>query len=199
MADKTTSSITIAVPGKVVMSVIADFAGYPQWASGVRSAEVLESAADGRARRVRMGLDAGMIRDSYVLRYDWDGDAMVRWELAEQGAMISEMAGAYVLAERGDGLSVAFDLPTQMGYDSDAEQARGEVGKVGVAIDSVDDMRTLLDGIPLDTVSTSMTINAPAAVLLLLYQLVAEEQGTSPAKISGTIQNDILKEYIARG
>src|ERR1039457_5400616 len=97
------------------------------------------------------------------------------------------------------GLSVAFDLPTQMGYDSDAEQARGEVGKVGVAIDSVDDMRTLLDGIPLDTVSTSMTINAPAAVLLLLYQLVAEEQGTSPAKISGTIQNDILKEYIARG
>ena len=97
------------------------------------------------------------------------------------------------------GLSVAFDLPTQMGYDSDAEQARGEVGKVGVAIDSIEDMRTLLDGIPLDTVSTSMTINAPAAILLLLYQLVAEEQGTSPAKISGTIQNDILKEYIARG
>ncbi|MGO8884509.1 MAG: methylmalonyl-CoA mutase [Streptosporangiaceae bacterium] len=97
------------------------------------------------------------------------------------------------------GLSVAFDLPTQMGYDSDAEQARGEVGRVGVAIDSIDDMRILLDGIPLDTVSTSMTINAPAAVLLLLYQLVAEEQGTSAAKISGTIQNDILKEYIARG
>jgi hypothetical protein len=110
MADKTTSSITIAVPGKVVMSVIADFAGYPQWASGVRSAEVLESAADGRARRVRMGLDAGMIRDSYVLRYDWDGDAMVRWELAEQGAMISEMAGAYVLAERGDGTDVTYEL-----------------------------------------------------------------------------------------
>ena len=104
-----------------------------------------------------------------------------------------------LIAAGTTGLSVAFDLPTQMGYDSDAEQARGEVGKVGVAIDSVDDMRTLLDGIPLDTVSTSMTINAPAAVLLLLYQLVAEEQGTSPAKISGTIQNDILKEYIARG
>jgi methylmalonyl-CoA mutase, N-terminal domain len=97
------------------------------------------------------------------------------------------------------GLSVAFDLPTQMGYDSDAPQARGEVGKVGVAIDSVDDMRILLDGIPLDSVSTSMTINAPAAVLLLLYQLVAEEQGTPAGQLSGTIQNDILKEYIARG
>jgi methylmalonyl-CoA mutase N-terminal domain/subunit len=97
------------------------------------------------------------------------------------------------------GLSVAFDLPTQMGYDSDAPAARGEVGKVGVAIDSIDDMRLLLDGIPLDTVSTSMTINAPAAVLLLLYQLVAEEQGTSAAQLTGTIQYDILKEYIARG
>jgi methylmalonyl-CoA mutase N-terminal domain/subunit len=97
------------------------------------------------------------------------------------------------------GLSVAFDLPTQMGYDSDAEQARGEVGKVGVAIDSLDDMRLLFDGIQLDQVSTSMTINAPAALLLLLYQLVAEEQGVSAAAIAGTIQNDILKEYIARG
>jgi len=97
------------------------------------------------------------------------------------------------------GLSVAFDLPTQMGYDSDAPAAHGEVGKVGVAIDSIDDMRILLDGIPLDTVSTSMTINAPAAVLLLLYQLVAEEQGVAPESLTGTIQNDILKEYIARG
>ncbi len=97
------------------------------------------------------------------------------------------------------GLSVAFDLPTQMGYDSDAPQARGEVGKVGVAIDSIEDMRLLLQGIRLDQVSTSMTINAPAALLLLLYQLVAEEQGISPAAISGTIQNDVLKEYIARG
>jgi methylmalonyl-CoA mutase N-terminal domain/subunit len=97
------------------------------------------------------------------------------------------------------GLSVAFDLPTQMGYDSDAPAARGEVGKVGVAIDSIDDMRTLLDGISLDSVSVSMTINAPAAVLLLLYQLVAEEQGTAAEKLTGTIQNDILKEYIARG
>jgi methylmalonyl-CoA mutase, N-terminal domain len=97
------------------------------------------------------------------------------------------------------GLSVAFDLPTQMGFDSDAVQARGEVGKVGVAIDSIEDMRLLLQGIPLGKVSTSMTINAPAALLLVLYQLVAEEQGVSAAEISGTIQNDILKEYIARG
>ncbi len=97
------------------------------------------------------------------------------------------------------GLSVAFDLPTQMGYDSDAAVAEGEVGKVGVAIDSIDDMRVLFQGIPLDKVSTSMTINAPAAVLLLLYQLVAEEQGVAPAQLTGTIQNDVLKEYIARG
>jgi methylmalonyl-CoA mutase, N-terminal domain len=97
------------------------------------------------------------------------------------------------------GLSVAFDLPTQMGYDSDARVAHGEVGKVGVAIDSVADMRMLFDGIPLDTVSTSMTINAPAAVLLLMYQTVGEEQGVPPGKLTGTIQNDVLKEYIARG
>src|SRR6266545_4594486 len=97
------------------------------------------------------------------------------------------------------GLSVAFDLPTQMGYDSDAPLAHGEVGKVGVAIDSVEDMRILLRGIPLGDVSTSMTINAPAALLLLLYQLVAEEQGVPASALTGTIQNDIPKEYIARG
>ena len=97
------------------------------------------------------------------------------------------------------GLSVAFDLPTQMGMDSDASLAHGEVGKVGVAIDSIEDMRILFDGIPLHKVSTSMTINAPAAVLLLLYQLVAEEQGVPGATLTGTIQNDVLKEYIARG
>ncbi len=97
------------------------------------------------------------------------------------------------------GLSVAFDLPTQMGYDSDAVVARGEVGKVGVPIDTVDDMRTLFDGIPLHAVSTSMTINAPAAVLLLMYQTVGEEQGARPDTLTGTIQNDVLKEYIARG
>jgi methylmalonyl-CoA mutase N-terminal domain/subunit len=104
-----------------------------------------------------------------------------------------------LLAAGTTGLSVAFDLPTQMGYDSDAPLAAGEVGKVGVAIDSIEDMRTLFDGIPLDAVSTSMTINAPGSVLLLLYQLIAEEQGVDPAALTGTIQNDILKEYIARG
>jgi methylmalonyl-CoA mutase N-terminal domain/subunit len=104
------------------------------------------------------------------------------------------------LIEHGTtGLSVAFDLPTQMGYDSDAPQAAGEVGKVGVAIDSIEDMRILFDKIPLDEVSTSMTINAPAALLMLLYELVAEEQGVDSAKLTGTIQNDVLKEYIARG
>lgn len=104
-----------------------------------------------------------------------------------------------LLAAGTTGLSVAFDLPTQMGYDSDAPIARGEVGKVGVAIDSIDDMRVLFDGIPLDQVSTSMTINSPAAILLLLYQLVAEEQGVPGDALNGTIQNDVLKEYIARG
>ncbi|MDP8969627.1 MAG: methylmalonyl-CoA mutase family protein [Actinomycetota bacterium] len=105
----------------------------------------------------------------------------------------------YLLAQGQTGLSVAFDLPTQMGYDSDHELAAGEVGKVGVAIDSVADMRRLFDGIPLDQVSTSMTINAPASLLLLLYELVGEEQGVDPARLRGTIQNDVLKEYIARG
>jgi methylmalonyl-CoA mutase, N-terminal domain len=104
-----------------------------------------------------------------------------------------------LVAAGSTGLSVAFDLPTQMGYDSDDPVAHGEVGKVGVAIDSIDDMRMLFDGIPLDQVSTSMTINAPASVLLLLYQLVAEEQGVAASALTGTIQNDVLKEYIARG
>ncbi len=104
-----------------------------------------------------------------------------------------------LIAHGTTGLSVAFDLPTQMGHDSDAPLAHGEVGRVGVAVDSVEDMRVLFGGIPLERVSTSMTINAPAAVLLLLYQLVAEEQGAGPGQLTGTIQNDVLKEYIARG
>jgi len=104
------------------------------------------------------------------------------------------------LLERGQkGLSVAFDLPTQIGYDSDHPMAAGEVGKVGVAIASLQDMETLFDGIPLDRVSTSMTINATAATLLALYVAVAKKQGVDPAKLTGTVQNDILKEYIARG
>ncbi|KUJ90837.1 MAG: methylmalonyl-CoA mutase large subunit [Thermoanaerobacter thermocopriae] len=105
----------------------------------------------------------------------------------------------FLLSQGQTGLSVAFDLPTQIGYDSDHPMAQGEVGKVGVAIDSLKDMGILFDGIPLDQVSTSMTINAPAAILLAMYIAVAEKQGVSPEKLSGTIQNDILKEYVARG
>src|SRR5512146_1889698 len=104
------------------------------------------------------------------------------------------------LLERGQtGLSVAFDLPTQLGYDSDDPRSLGEVGRTGVAIDSLADMEILLAGIPLGDVSTSMTINAPASLLLLLYELVAEEQGVEPDALRGTVQNDILKEYVARG
>jgi len=105
----------------------------------------------------------------------------------------------YLLDQGQTGLSVAFDLPTQMGLDSDHPRAEGEVGKTGVAIDSVEDLKRMLDGIPLDKVSTSMTINATAPILLLMYELVAEEQGLPASDISGTVQNDILKEYAARG
>jgi methylmalonyl-CoA mutase N-terminal domain/subunit len=105
----------------------------------------------------------------------------------------------YLLEQGQTGLSVAFDLPTQIGYDSDHSLSEGEVGKVGVAIDSLKDMEILFDGIPLDKVSTSMTINAPASVLLAMYIVVSEKQGVSKDKLRGTIQNDILKEYIARG
>jgi methylmalonyl-CoA mutase N-terminal domain/subunit len=105
----------------------------------------------------------------------------------------------YLLNAGSTGLSMAFDLPTQLGRDSDDPLCEGEVGRTGVAIDTIADMRAVFDGIPLDKVSTSMTINAPAGVLLLLYELVAEEQGVSAAQLSGTVQNDILKEYIARG
>ena len=105
-----------------------------------------------------------------------------------------------LLLDRGQkGLSVAFDLPTQLGLDADDEMSEGEVGKVGVSISCLDDMRILLNGIPLDKVSTSMTINAPAMVLLAMYVVVAEENGVRRNQIKGTIQNDILKEYIARG
>ena len=105
----------------------------------------------------------------------------------------------YLLDHGQTGLSVAFDLPTQMGYDSDHPRAEGEVGKTGVAIDSVEDMKRLFDGIPLDEVSTSMTINATAAILLLLYELMAEDRGIDSQRLSGTVQNDLLKEYAARG
>jgi len=105
----------------------------------------------------------------------------------------------FLLEQGQSGLSVAFDLPTQIGYDADAPMALGEVGRVGVSISSLEDMETLFQGIPLDKVSTSMTINAPAAILLAMYIAVAKRQGVEPAKLRGTIQNDILKEYVARG
>src|ERR1017187_8834590 len=105
----------------------------------------------------------------------------------------------YLLAQGSTGLSMAFDLPTQLGLDSDDPRCLGEVGRTGVAIDTIDDMRAAFDGIPLDGVSTSMTINAPASVLLCLYELVAEGQGVTAEQLRGTSQNDILKEYIARG
>ena len=105
----------------------------------------------------------------------------------------------YLLAAGQTGLSIAFDLPTQLGYDSDDPRSLGEVGRTGVAIDSLADMEILLEGIPLGAVSTSMTINAPASLLLLLYELVAEQQGVAASELRGTVQNDILKEYVARG
>src|SRR5438270_3952300 len=114
-------------------------------------------------------------------------------------AIESNQRYRYLLSKGQKGLSVAFDLPTQIGMDSDHPLARGEVGKVGVAIDSLEDMQALFEGIPLEKVSTSMTINATAAILLALYVAVAKKQGANLAKLSGTVQNDILKEYIARG
>src|SRR6201991_1964091 len=105
----------------------------------------------------------------------------------------------YLLDQGVSGLSVAFDLPTQIGYDSDHSLAAGEVGKVGVAIDSIEDMAELFDAIPLDRVSTSMTINSTAIILLALYVAVARRQGVAASALSGTVQNDILKEYVARG
>jgi hypothetical protein len=110
MADRTTSSIVIAVPRPDVMAVIADFGAYPEWATGVRGTEVLSREPDGRASTVRFTLDAGVIKDSYVLGYDWDGDARVRWNLAEAGSVVSEMSGGYELAEGGGGTEVTYDL-----------------------------------------------------------------------------------------
>ena len=126
-----------------------------------------------------------------------------RWTMRQYAGFssVEESNARYrLLLERGTtGLSVAFDLPTQLGLDSDDERAWGEVGRVGVPISTVDDMRRLFDGIDQGAVTTSMTINAPAALLLLMYEIVAEERGVDPASLGGTIQNDILKEYAARG
>jgi hypothetical protein len=110
MTDRTSSSITVAADGATVMEVIADFAAYPQWATGVRAAEVIEAGANGRPRRVRFRLDAGVIKDSYVLAYDWDGDTAVSWQLAEPGSMVTEMSGAYLLASHGASTTVSYEL-----------------------------------------------------------------------------------------
>jgi hypothetical protein len=110
MADMTSSSITVLAARARVMGVIADFGSYPEWATGVRSTEVLEVTLDGRPLRVRFGLDAGVIRDSYVLAYEWDGDAAVRWQLREPGSMVTEMSGAYVLTDDGAGTKVSYEL-----------------------------------------------------------------------------------------
>ncbi len=136
----------------------------------------------------------GVYRDMYRGR-PWT----IRQYAGFASAAESNARYRYLLAQGQTGLSVAFDLPTQLGLDSDDARAEGEVGRTGVAIDSLADMRTLFAGIPLESVSTSMTINAPAALLLLAYELVAEEQGVPSDALHGTVQNDILKEYIARG
>jgi methylmalonyl-CoA mutase N-terminal domain/subunit len=136
----------------------------------------------------------GIHRDGYRGRL-WTMRQYAGYATAEE----SNRRYRYLLDEGQTGLSVAFDLPTQIGYDSDHPLARGEVGRVGVAIDSLEDMATLFDGIPLDRVSTSMTINATAAILLALYLAAGRRQGIAEEKLSGTVQNDILKEYIARG
>jgi hypothetical protein len=110
MPASTASSITIAAPSAEVMAVIADFSAYPQWASAVREAQVLERDEGGRAQRVRFRLDAGMVKDTYVLRYDWDGDSGVRWDLAEPGAVVSAMSGGYLLAGREGATDVTYEL-----------------------------------------------------------------------------------------
>jgi carbon monoxide dehydrogenase subunit G len=110
MAERTSSSIMVSAPRATVMGVIADFAAYPEWATGVSSAEVVEQGAESRPRRVRFALNAGPIKDSYVLAYEWDGDASVRWSLAQPGSMVTEMSGAYLLADDGPGTLVSYEL-----------------------------------------------------------------------------------------
>ena len=148
----------------------------------------------------RLGLPGGYPYTRGIHASMYVGRPWTMRQYAGFGSATESNARYHQLVAAGTGgLSVAFDLPTQMGMDSDAPLAAGEVGKVGVAIDSIDDMRLLFDGIPLDKVSTSMTINAPAAILLLMYQIIAEERGMDATQLTGTIQNDVLKEYIARG
>jgi methylmalonyl-CoA mutase N-terminal domain/subunit len=158
------------------------------------------TALDGWDAGAKLGSPGSYPYTRGVYESMYTGRPWTMRQYAGFGTAVESNARYHQLISAGTtGLSVAFDLPTQMGYDSDAPLAAGEVGKVGVAIDSLDDMRLLLDDIPLDRVSTSMTINAPASLLLLLYQLVGEDQGVAGARLTGTTQNDVLKEYIARG
>ena len=156
------------------------------------------AAADARQAELEPPGEYPYTRGPYPTMYR--GRPWTVRQYAGYGSAEETNARFQFLLERGQtGLSVAFDLPTQLGYDSDDPLAAGEVGRTGVAVDSLEDMRVLLDRIPLGEVSTSMTINAPAALLLLLYELVAEEQGVPGERLRGTVQNDVLKEYIARG
>ncbi|WP_420453049.1 acyl-CoA mutase large subunit family protein [Ilumatobacter sp.] len=173
----------------------------PTTDSGIPIAKIYtgEALADWNAER-QLGLpgEAPYTRGVYPSMYTGRLWTMRQYSGFGSAAQTNERF-KFLLGAGQTGLSCAFDLPTQMGYDSDAARAEGEVGKVGVAIDTMDDMRQLLAGLPLDEVTTSMTINSTAAILLLMYELVAEEQGVTAEQIGGTIQNDLLKEYIARG
>src|SRR6185295_10090436 len=162
----------------------------PRYGAGDVDGELEARLGDPGAYPFTRGVHAEMYRKRTWTMRQYAGYASAR----ESNARYK-----YLLAHGSTGLSMAFDLPTQLGLDSDDSRCLGEVGRTGVAIDTLDDMRAAFDGIPLDEVSTSMTINAPAAVLLLLYQLVGEEQGVPSEQLRGTVQNDILKEYIARG
>ncbi|MGH3721204.1 MAG: acyl-CoA mutase large subunit family protein [Pseudonocardiaceae bacterium] len=184
MADKTSAPAELAIRSESGFEVKRVY----------RAADV----ADGLAERLGEPGGFPFTRGVYPAMYTQRPWTMRQY--AGYGSASESNARYHQLLRAGQtGLSVAFDLPTQMGYDSDEAIAGGEVGKVGVAIDSIEDMRTLFEGIPLDEVSTSMTINAPAGVLLLLYHLVGEQHGVPGTKLAGTVQNDVLKEYIARG
>src|SRR5215469_14364300 len=177
----------------LAITVLATAGGTQYHFNGIRyQIEVISVADAGNAARSESGLPIQPL---------YDPDALAGLDLDAGFGTAKESNARYhdLVAAGTGGLSVAFDLPTQMGYDSDEPIAHGEVGKVGVAIDSVEDMKVLFGGLPLDKISTSMTINAPAATLLLMYQLVAADQGVPGGKLTGTIQNDVLKEYIARG
>jgi methylmalonyl-CoA mutase N-terminal domain/subunit len=162
--------------------------------SGIEIKEIYTDASNMSEKAGEFPFTRGVRKDMYRGRL-WT----MRQYAGFGSAETTNQRFKFLLEAGQTGLSCAFDLPTQMGYDSDHARSEGEIGKVGVAIDSLEDMRMLLKDLPLDKVSTSMTINSTGAILLLMYELVAEEQGVPSSAISGTIQNDLLKEYIARG